>query len=276
MPVPTRERNIVRSVRNARAIAAAVAVVAIAAPAVASARPPAGTKKATTFRGTPTVGALFDSTTSRTHFCTASVVSSPHGNVLITAAHCVQGSAAGWSFAPGFRRGVSPYGRWKVTGAYLDKRWIAEQDPRRDYAFLTTAPKRINGARTEVQTLTGSNELGVAPRRGETVTVPAYPRGKANLPVTCTAKVYLHGIFPAFNCNPYVDGTSGSPWLATTPDGRFVVGLIAGLHQGGCFPYTSYSPPLGSQARAVYRRAVAGAKPDIAPKPGSDGCSTGL
>ena len=52
--------------------------------------------------------------------------------------------------------------------------------------------------------------------------------------------------------------------------------MIAGLHQGGCYPYTSYSPPLGSHARDVYRRAAAGDKPDIAPTPGSDGCSTGL
>ena len=261
---------------SAVAIIGCLAVAVTASPFAASAKPPAGTKKATKFRGTPSVGALFDSATSKTHFCTASVVASPHGNVLITAGHCIDGSAKGWSFAPGFRRGVSPYGRWRVTGAYLDPQWIAHQNPRRDYAFLTVAPQRVKGKRTEIQTVTGANELGTGPSRGETVTVPAYPRGKANEPITCTAKVYFDGVFPAFNCNPYVDGTSGSPWLATTPNGRFVVGVIAGLHQGGCFPYTSYSPPLGSHARAVYRRAVAGANPDIAPKAGSDGCSTGL
>jgi len=258
------------------AIAGSLAVAALAVPGVASAKPPAGTRKARAFPGTPTVGALFDSATSRTHFCTASVVASPHGNVLLTAAHCVDGSAKGWSFAPGFRHGVSPYGRWRVTGVYLDAQWIADQNPRRDYAFLTVAPKRIDGQRTDIQTVTGANGLSTGPSRGETVTVPAYPHGTANGPITCTAMVYFDGVFPAFNCNPYVDGTSGSPWLATTPDGIMIVGLIAGLHQGGCYPYTSYSPPLGSHARAVYRRAVTGAKPEIAPKPGPDGCSTGL
>jgi V8-like Glu-specific endopeptidase len=265
-----------RRVWSAVAIAGSLAVAALAVPGVTSAKPPAGTKKARTFPGTPTVGALFDSATSKTHFCTASVVASPHGNVLITAAHCVQGSARGWSFAPGFRRGVSPFGRWRVTGVYLDPQWVAHQNPLRDYAFLTVAPRRISGERTDIQTVTGANGLGTGANRGETVTVPAYPHGQANDPVTCTAKVYFDGVFPAFNCNPYVDGTSGSPWLATTPDGIMVVGVIAGLHQGGCFPYTSYSPPLGSHARAVYRRAIAGDKPDIAPKAGSDGCSTGL
>jgi V8-like Glu-specific endopeptidase len=267
-----------RGVRGAAVVAGslAVAVGALAVPGVASAKPPAGTRKARTFNGTPTVGALFDSAGSRTHFCTASVVASPRGNVLITAAHCVQGSAKGWSFAPGFRHGVTPYGRWSVTGVYLDPQWIAHQNTRRDFAFLTVAPKRIRGARTDIQTVTGANGLGSGPSRGETVTVPAYPHGKANDPITCTAKVYFDGVFPAFNCNPYVGGTSGSPWLATTPDGIKVVGLVAGLHQGGCFTYTSYSPPLGSHARAIYDRAIAGAKPNIAPTAGSDGCSTGL
>jgi V8-like Glu-specific endopeptidase len=268
-----------RRVRSAVVIAivGSLAVVALVVPGVAAAKPPAGTAKARTFPGTPTVGALFDSATSDKHFCTASVVASPQGNVLITAGHCIQGSAKGVSFAPGFHHGISPFGRWKVTGAYFDPEWIAEQNPSRDYAFLTVAPRPIGGVRTDIQAVTGANVLSTGPSRGETVTVPAYPDGKATAdPITCTAKVHFDGPFPAFNCNPYVDGTSGSPWLASTSDGIMVVGLIAGLHQGGCYTYTSYSPPLGSHARAVYQRAVAGAKPDIGPEPGSDDCSTGL
>ena len=269
-------------VRNVVAIAGSLAVAGLAVTSVLSAQPPAGTKKATNFSGTPTVGVLSGRTANRTFFCTASVVASPAGNVLMTAAHCIAGSAQGWSFAPGFRDGVSPYGRWRVTGAYLDPQWIGAQNPRRDYAFLTVAPKRIHGQQTSIQTVTGANRLGTEPVRGETVTVPAYPaypaypRGNAYDPITCTAKVYFDGVFPAFNCNPYVDGTSGSPWLATTPDGIMIVGVIAGLHDGGCYPYTSSSPPLDGRALAVYRRAVADDKPDIAPQPGSNGCSTGL
>jgi V8-like Glu-specific endopeptidase len=267
-----------RRVRNAIAIAivASFALVALAVPAGAGAKPPAGTPGSRTFSGTPTVGALLESATSQKHFCTASVVASPRGNVLITAAHCIQGNAKGLSFAPGYDHGTSPFGRWKVTGVYFDPEWLADQDPSRDFAFLTVAPRKIGGVSTEVQSVTGANVLGTKPTPGETVTVPAYPDGNPGRPITCTAKVYLEGIFPAFNCNPYIGGTSGSPWLEPTPEGIMVVGLIAGLHQGGCYTYTSYSPPLGSRARAVYQRAVAADKPDIGPDPGSDGCSTGL
>lgn len=260
-------------------VIAIVVSLAVAVPlitGVAAAKPPAGTQKSRAFPGTPTVGALFDSATSKKHFCTASVVASPAGDVLLTAAHCITGSAKGFSFAPGFHKGQAPFGRWAVTGAYFDPEWMAHQSPTRDFAFLTVAPRRIGGVPTEIQAVTGANVLGTKPTRGETVTIPADPAGEANAPITCTAKVYFEGSFPAFNCNPYVDGTSGSPWLAATSEGVMVVGLIAGLHQGGCYSYTSYSPPLDSDARAVYQRAASGAKPQIGPEAGSDNCSTGL
>jgi V8-like Glu-specific endopeptidase len=263
-------------VRSAIVIAGILAIGALTIAGVASAKPPAGTQKSRPFSGTPTVGALFDSATSGKHFCTASVVASPKGNVLMTAAHCIQGNAKGLSFAPGFHDGTAPLGRWTVTGAYFDPAWISEQSPSRDFAFLTVAPRKIGGVQTEIQSLTGANVLSTKPSSGESVTVPAYPDGQPKVPITCTAKVYFEGIFPAFNCNPYIGGTSGSPWLSATPEGIMVVGLIAGLHQGGCFTYTSYSPPLGGDARAVYQRAISGAKPEVGPDPGSDGCSTGL
>src|ERR1700734_3075585 len=51
----------------------------------------------TSFTGTPAVGALFtvSNGTLGQHFCTASVVHSSAGDLLITAAHCVAGQSAG-------------------------------------------------------------------------------------------------------------------------------------------------------------------------------------
>src|SRR5262249_44476971 len=54
---------------------------------------PAITAQAKAFAGTPAVGALF-TTSGRndllgSHFCTASVVDSPHRDLVLTAAHCV-------------------------------------------------------------------------------------------------------------------------------------------------------------------------------------------
>ena len=46
------------------------------------------------FAGTPAVGALFTISEGRlgSHFCTASVIDSPHHDLVITAAHCVDNS----------------------------------------------------------------------------------------------------------------------------------------------------------------------------------------
>jgi hypothetical protein len=58
------------------------------------------------FAGTPAVGALFTASAGQLgrHFCTASVVDSPAGDLLITAAHCVTGTAGTIDFVPGYLR----------------------------------------------------------------------------------------------------------------------------------------------------------------------------
>jgi hypothetical protein len=79
----------------------------------ATPEPPPGTPTATLFNGVPTVGALFFTTGSDAHFCTASVVNSIPGDLILTAAHCVY-SASGYSgnmeFVPGYHDGIQPYG----------------------------------------------------------------------------------------------------------------------------------------------------------------------
>jgi V8-like Glu-specific endopeptidase len=225
-----------------------------------------------TTAGAPAIGALFATASATAHSCTAAVVQSPRGDLLITAAHCLSGSAAGMVFAPGFRDGASPYGRWLVTGAYLPPGWLDLRSPDRDFAFLTVAPQSIDGRQIQLQQLTGGYRLGSTPPAGTPVTVTGYPAGASNAPITCAARTYQRAGFPAFACGGYVAGTSGSPWLAWGAHGPVIVGVIGGLHQGGCLPYISYSSPLGSAARALYRRALSGARPDVAPPIKAAGC----
>lgn len=243
--------------------------VSVSAAAAPSRRMPTATR----FAGMRTVGALFSSANPRFHFCTASVIHSPRGDLLLTAAHCVHGSGAGLVFAPGVHDGIAAYGRWAVTGAYVDPDWVSRQDPRRDFAFLTVAPEHVNGQVVEIEQVTGAERLAIHAARGRTVTVPGYPAGTDNEPVRCTARVYYHGRSPAFDCDEYVGGTSGAPWLARTGTGRAVVALIGGLHQGGCFAWTSYSPPFGAPVLRAYDRAAAHSSPDQAPAAGDDGCA---
>src|SRR5215467_15159468 len=46
-----------------------------------------------------TIGPLFGHGVTGTHHCTASVLDSPGGDLILTAAHCVAGSGAGMLFA---------------------------------------------------------------------------------------------------------------------------------------------------------------------------------
>lgn len=255
-----------------RAILAGVLALFVALNAASPAT--AGGKSAQHFAGVPSVGALFvPGAFPAIHTCTASVVRTTSQNVIMTAAHCIYGSAAGYQFAPGYRNGKTPYGLWSVTGAYGAPGWISQQDPHRDYAFLTIAPMMFNGKQRTLQSVTGGNPLGRTARAGDSVTVIGYALGNNDEALRCTIPVYIHNTWPAFNCGGFPSGTSGSPWLRSTPRGKVIAGDIGGLHQGGCTPSTSYSPPLGKPAQTALARAVSHAKADVFPAAGSDGCN---
>jgi V8-like Glu-specific endopeptidase len=237
---------------------------------------PPGTPTARHFAGMATVGPLFASARATKHGCTASVVDSPAGDLILTAAHCISGTGAGVVFAPGYDQGKLPYGLWQVTGVHGAPSWLQGRSEQRDFAFLEVAPKTINGKVTQIQDVTGGNQLGEAATSGETVTVPAYAAGSDDQPLTCTTTVYLDDGFPAFNCNPYPDGTSGAPWLESTGHGEIVVGVIGGRHHGGCYTYTSYSTAFSTATWNAYARAAKSAPTARFPSGGSDGCSSGL
>ena len=224
-----------------------------------------------TSKGLPQVGALYPNGATAVHDCTASVVNSPQGNTLITAAHCVSGNGKGMVFVPAEHGGLAPYGHWTITAAHVPPAWVTRQDPDEDVAFLTVAPQTINGKRTEIQQVTGGYRLGLTAKRGERVTVTGYPVGTTNNPITCTVRIYMTDEFPTFDCHGYVGGTSGSPWVLRTAHGRQIVGVIGGRNQGGCAESTSYSSPL-SKSVSTYRRASSGARADVVPAPRGDGC----
>ena len=223
--------------------------------------------------GVPRLGALYASDRATQHGCTATVIHSPAGNMLSTTAHCVVRSGAGMVFAPGQHGDRTPYGRWIIRAAYFESAWLKRQDPDADIAFLTVAPRTINGVSTEVEQVTGAYSLGSTGAPGQRVTVTGYPAGSSDDPITCAARIYRTGRFPAFDCRGFVDGTSGSPWLRSTRHGMQIVGVIGGLHQGGCEDYTSYSSSLGRGALAAYRRASRGVGGgDVGPRRRGDGC----
>jgi V8-like Glu-specific endopeptidase len=213
------------------------------------------------FDGTAAVGALFATSAGKLsqHFCTASVIHSPHGDLVITAAHCVTGTSGTVVFVPAYTKGVAPYGAWTVTKVYVDHAWSSSANPADDVAILKV---RKPGSTAPIEDETGAEELATsAVTTHQIVQVIGYP-DSTNQPITC--RNWLKEPVTdqlEFDCGGYTDGTSGGPFLAkvdfTTGQGT-VIGVIGGYEQGGDTPQVSYSSAFGSNVAALYRTAVAG------------------
>ena len=214
------------------------------------------------------IGALFDiSSKGRlgNHFCTASVVDSPTGDLAVTAAHCIHGQVAGqMAFVPDYSSGHMPYGIWTVTQVIEDDNWQQSGDPDDDFAFLVVTQA---GNPVPVQKLTGGESLGISTPAGRPVTVAGYPDA-ADTMVSCENTVVA--VSPTqleFDCDGFTDGTSGSPLLAeSVPVGAtgqaaadgidMVIGVIGGFEQGGYTASVSYAARFTAEFAALYQRAV--------------------
>jgi Trypsin-like peptidase domain len=256
------------SSRVAPWIVAGVAVVA----AVATILLPGGgtaSPDAASFDGLPQVGALFQgSWQSEPHFCSASVVDSPSGDLIATAAHCLSGDAKDLEFVPMYHDGQAPYGAWDVTGAYVSQRWMLDQDPQADYAFLTVRPQDIGGKERTLQSVVGGDPLVVGSQPPQWTVVVGYPAGSGGQPVICLNQAVARRGYPSFRCGGFADGTSGGPWLADydSRTGRGdLYGVTGGRHQGGCVNWVSYTSSFDADTMAVYNRATTGQRPDVVP-----------
>lgn len=257
--------------RYALGFAAAIASLILASgSAVTATGSPRNIPTATTSAGSSMVGVIFPAGGTQ-HGCTASVINSYTGDLVLTAAHCVSGTAVGWTFAPGWRAGSAPEGRWTVTAAYALPGWLKDQDPQQDMAVLKVAPRVINGRPRTLQSVTGAADIGTAPRGGQQILDIAY-NNNDDTPIGCTTTTYWTTGHPSFDCHGYVGGSSGSPWLVTTGDRPQVVGIIGGLYQGGCAEYTSYSSAFGDNIVSLWLRAEAALHGDKLPAPDPDGC----
>src|SRR6516225_5488017 len=132
------------------------------------------------------VGALFEHDASGDHFCTASVVASPGRDLLITAAHCINGGKNGGYrqdivFIPDYRDGQKPYGVWVPAHLLVAPQWENSSDPAYDVGFIVLKPDDGKN----IEEVLGANQLSIDPGYENLVRVTGYPASK-DAPVTCT------------------------------------------------------------------------------------------
>jgi V8-like Glu-specific endopeptidase len=210
------------------------------------------------FNGTKAVGALFLKHNGRlTHFCSASVVDSPAGDLVITAAHCMQGvslkPAGSVLFAPDYHGKTFPFGRWTVRESITDSQWQKNRNPDDDFAFLI-----VGRAGSRIERHTGAETLKTGTKLPQHVQVIGYPDATSK-PVTCARKAraftrhHLHQM--VFDCPGYTDGTSGGPFLTNVKPSTGagdVIGVIGGFEEGGNTPSVSYSAQFLANMAALY------------------------
>jgi V8-like Glu-specific endopeptidase len=211
------------------------------------------------FTGVAAVGALFSVRSGKPgqHYCTASVVHSSHGNLAVTAAHCVTSQSGPMVFVPGYANGKEPYGVWQVTRVYTTQNWQSSQDENDDVAFIQLS-NASDGV--PIEDVTGAEQLGTGWPAHTLVQVIGYPDGGAQ-PLWCmnwTSSFSSTQI--EFDCDGYTDGTSGAPFLTdvSAPAGQgTVIGVIGGYQQGGDSASVSYSIAFGTAVADLYQTAVA-------------------
>ena len=207
------------------------------------------------------VGALFEHDAGGNHFCTASVVASPSKDLLITAAHCINGGkGSGYHsdivFIPDYQNGNAPFGVWAPKQLLVAPQWASSSDPDYDVGFVVLRPHDGEN----IQQVLGANHLTIDTGYSYLVRVTGYP-DSANAPTTCINWTSQQSATQLrFECGGFTGGTSGSPWVThfdpRTRTGT-IVGVIGGYQQGGDTPAVSYSVHLSSGVQHLYRQAIA-------------------
>ncbi|MFG2616699.1 hypothetical protein ACGFXC_03685 [Streptomyces sp. NPDC048507] len=251
-----------------------------AAPTRAPGTVPATTGVGQDFDGIPAVGRMYVMKGSGAYFCTASVVSSPGRNLVVSAGHCLLGSDTRQvAFVPRYTRSSPrPYGMFPVlrdsaghASVWIDQRYKtqgAEKAATLDVAFAAVGP---NAEGIPVEKAVGGNRLVTGATFAHAkVTLIGHPASAAR-PRVCVNRTTKFtstdpkspGSFLRIDCTGYPGGTSGGPFLARYDEASRtgdLVGVIGGWKTGGPTADTSYSSYFGAEIRKLYQAAVAGAK----------------
>jgi V8-like Glu-specific endopeptidase len=159
--------------------------------------------------------------------CSGSLVNSPAQNVVITAGHCVYGTAGGeipgpegyhrnWVFAPGYSNGYAPFGWWTARMLWTDPTYFFNQDEQDD---LGAAVLNTNSAGQNAVALLGGQGMAWNQNPNQYVFDFGYPAGSPFNGQTmqeCDGSANWNG-WPWVNmemltCN-FTGGSSGGPWL---------------------------------------------------------------
>jgi V8-like Glu-specific endopeptidase len=223
-------------------------------------------------------GKVFFTLGGQDYVCSGTLVGGRHPDVVLTAAHCVDGGprpgraaqwATNWVFVPGYRDGQLPYGEYTAHRFFAAPGWSGPQGGTEPYdvAFVQVTAATLDGAAGPV---TAPSGLPAEFTAGQDAPVPArayvfgYP---AETPYTGLYPNFCAGLAAAAAGGSVriacvmTAGDSGGPWLAgfspRTGTGR--VYAVSTYKLSGS-QRLLYGAVLGPQARALYLRALSTAR----------------
>jgi hypothetical protein len=200
---------------------------------------------------TNAVGKVFFTLDKTEYVCSGVGVDSPHAELVLTAAHCVNDGAGHWAtnwiFVPGYRDGIAPYGVYRARRFFVSGHWPASEQY--DFAFVQVAralPARLPVAFTGRAPGAGTYVFGYPAEPPYTGLYPNYCAGRAGAAADGSASMAC----------TMTAGDSGGPWLAgfrPRPGTGTVVAVSTYKLRDDM--RVLYSAVLGSDARSVYRQA---------------------
>ncbi|SEK74674.1 trypsin-like serine peptidase [Streptacidiphilus jiangxiensis] len=226
---------------------------------------PSSIARSTHFGGASSTGVIFyASKDMTTHYCTASVVDSHYGNLIIMAAHCNPGS---WmAYVPKYQHGLSaarqPYGIWAVTKVFKDSHYTGGSGAGSDYDYAFAQVAK-NSKGQSVQSVTGGNWLSHTTSYNMYVTALGYPKitaDSADQAIRCHPG-YATQKLPGYRqmvlyCTGFYGGTSGGPWLlGFNGNTGYLIGITGGYEDGGPNSWISYSPVFDSRIFTLFQYA---------------------
>jgi len=217
-------------------------------------------------RGTDVVGKVFFTLKRKNYVCSASSVASEHGNLVLTAGHCLhegrggsRGFASNFVFVPAYngdgRTQVGPYGTWAATTLHTTSQWAKSGDFVYDVGFAVMSNGGDGGNSTVVAAV---GTQGITFGRGVGLLTTSYgypaaaPYDGKTLKHCGPSKTFPDPYGTAtqgLDC-PMTGGSSGGPWYTTDGSGTYA-------HSVNSYKYTNdatrmYGPFFGSVAYSLY------------------------
>ncbi|MGW5863463.1 trypsin-like serine peptidase [Streptomyces sp. NPDC055239] len=217
-------------------------------------------------------------------FCGGTVVPSPGKNLVASAAHCFDsgGRQEKLVFVPQHSaKSLMPHGVYPIEKGHIFKdpgytgtRKSEEDFTDVDVAFLATEPR---GDGKEVEDVVGAIPMGFNAGFHHTVLAIGYPylygggsyKPKQD-PLSCTTptkkyttgdvrdgggRLWRGGTFTEVDCDGYVGGTSGGPFITAGGEPPRLIGVTGGWMTGGHSADTSYSSYFDGDVKRIYDAA---------------------